>query len=73
MSRFLRVALLLAAPALATGAVIATAAPPAQISATDLALLNRLTWGANELAAAEFAALGRDRWIDRQLHPGAQG
>ncbi len=72
MSRFLRVALLLAAPALATGAVIATAAPPAQISATDLALLNRLTWGANESAAAEFAALGRDRWIDRQLHPGGK-
>jgi len=27
-------------------------------------------WGANESTAAKFAALGRDRWLERQLHPG---
>jgi uncharacterized protein (DUF1800 family) len=29
-----------------------------------------VTWGANESTAAEFVALGRDKWLDRQLHPG---
>jgi uncharacterized protein (DUF1800 family) len=29
-----------------------------------------VTWGANETTAAEFLALGRDRWLERQLHPG---
>jgi uncharacterized protein (DUF1800 family) len=52
-------------------------APPAArsvavvtLSPADLALIDRVTWGANESAAAEFAALGRDRWLERQLHPG---
>jgi uncharacterized protein (DUF1800 family) len=40
------------------------------LSAADLAFIDRLTWGANESTAAEFVALGRDRWLDRQLHPG---
>jgi hypothetical protein len=42
----------------------------AQLSAADLALVDRLTWGVNESTAAEFVSLGRDRWIERQLHPG---
>lgn len=50
-----------------------SAAPPKPapvLSAADLAFIDRVTWGANESTAAEFAALGRDRWLDRQLHPG---
>jgi uncharacterized protein (DUF1800 family) len=40
------------------------------LSAADLAFIDRVTWGANESTAAEFVALGRDRWLERQLHPG---
>jgi uncharacterized protein (DUF1800 family) len=39
-------------------------------SAADLAFIDRVTWGVNESTAAEFLALGRDRWLERQLHPG---
>src|SRR5215470_20024650 len=48
------------------------AKPPSVItlSPADLSLIDRVTWGANESTAAEFAALGRDRWLERQLHPG---
>jgi uncharacterized protein (DUF1800 family) len=45
--------------------------PPAiTLSPADLAFIGRVTWGANESTAAEFTALGRDRWLERQLHPG---
>jgi len=66
-------------PALAPAAPAAPAsaqpAPPAAkptitLSPADLAFIDRVTWGANESTAAEFAALGRDRWLERQLHPG---
>jgi uncharacterized protein (DUF1800 family) len=40
------------------------------LSPADLAFIDRVTWGANESTAAEFVALGRDKWLDRQLHPG---
>jgi uncharacterized protein (DUF1800 family) len=56
--------LLLAAPA--------QAGQP-QVNADDLALLNRVTWGADATSAAALAALGRDRWLDRQLHPPKDG
>ena len=45
----------------------ALAAPP--LKAGDLALLNRVTWGASDADAARFGALGPDRWLERQLHP----
>jgi uncharacterized protein (DUF1800 family) len=50
----------------------AAARPPPVItlSPADLAFIDRVTWGANESTAAAFVALGRDRWLDRQLHPG---
>jgi uncharacterized protein (DUF1800 family) len=50
----------------------AAARPPPAItlSPSDLAFIDRVTWGANESTVAEVAALGRDRWLDRQLHPG---
>jgi uncharacterized protein (DUF1800 family) len=41
------------------------------LSAHDLNLLNRITWGANPSSAQEFAALGADKFLDRQLHPPA--
>jgi uncharacterized protein (DUF1800 family) len=54
-------ALCLAGPALAG----------APLKAGDLALLNRVSWGANAEGAAELGALGQERWLQRQLHPPA--
>ena len=39
------------------------------LSARDLELLNRITWGVSPSSAKEFAALGADKYLDRQLHP----
>lgn len=52
------------------GAFAQEAATLQPLSALDLAFINRVTWGVNASTAAEFQALGRDRWLDRQLHPG---
>ena len=60
-----------AAPASAQPAPAAAKPTPAiTLSPADLAFIDRVTWGANESTAAEFVSLGRDRWLDRQLHPG---
>src|SRR5216683_5319033 len=40
------------------------------LSAADIAFVDRATWGVNESTAAEYQALGRDRWLERQLRPG---
>jgi uncharacterized protein (DUF1800 family) len=48
----------------------APAKPVRALSGADLAFIDRVTWGANEATAAEFVSLGRDRWLERQLHPG---
>jgi uncharacterized protein (DUF1800 family) len=48
----------------------ARSGPGVTVSPADLAFIGRVTWGANESAAAELAALGRERWLERQLHPG---
>jgi uncharacterized protein (DUF1800 family) len=53
-------ALTLAAPALAA---------PRPSSPSDIALLNRIAWGANASSAADLASLGAERWLQRQLHP----
>jgi uncharacterized protein (DUF1800 family) len=50
--------------------VAAKPAPAHALTPADLAFIDRVTWGANESTAAEFVALGRDRWLERQLHPG---
>ncbi len=47
----------------------AAVAPPHALNPVDLAFIDRVTWGANASTAAAFAALGRDRWLDRQLQP----
>jgi uncharacterized protein (DUF1800 family) len=44
-------------------------AAAASDGAHDLALVNRITWGETPSAVADIAALGADRWLDRQLHP----
>src|ERR1700731_1918913 len=41
------------------------------LAARDLNLLNRITWGVSPSSAQEFAALGADKFIERQLHPPA--
>ena len=46
--------------------------PVVTLGPADLAFIDRVTWGANESTAAAFLALGRDRWLERQLHPGPQ-
>jgi uncharacterized protein (DUF1800 family) len=43
------------------------------LGARDLNLLNRITFGASPSSAQEFAALGADRFLDRQLHPMGDG
>jgi uncharacterized protein (DUF1800 family) len=45
------------------------AADPVQ--AHELALVNRITWGATPSAVAQIHQLGADRWLERQLHPSA--
>jgi hypothetical protein len=39
------------------------------LSPGDLALIDRVTWGVNTWVAGQYLALGRDRWLDAQLHP----
>jgi len=65
--RRLAVGLLLLAsglPAVAAGPD--TGKPP---GSPDIALLNRVTWGANESALAKLRSLGPKKWLDWQLHP----
>jgi len=63
------IALLAAALGMATCAAAAPADPA--LSAHDLAMLNRLTWGQSARSAAEFKALGAHAWLERQLRPQA--
>ena len=73
-----RIAFLVAVIAAVTFARSASAGdtPPAlaptSLGAGDLALIDRVTWGVNTSTAAEFMRLGRDRWLDAQLHPPAK-
>jgi uncharacterized protein (DUF1800 family) len=39
------------------------------LSPSDLALIDRVTWGVNTTVAVQYMAMGRDRWLDAQLHP----
>ncbi len=57
-------ALLVASPAQAS---------PASATAADaeLALVNRLTWGANATEMQRIQAMGAERWLQAQLHPAA--
>jgi uncharacterized protein (DUF1800 family) len=41
-----------------------------ELTPHDLALLDRLTWGVNGSSAAHLQAVGTERWLQEQLHPG---
>jgi hypothetical protein len=45
---------------------------PGALGVSDLNLIERTTFGVNGSIAADFLALGRDRWLETQLHPGAK-
>src|SRR5437870_4577556 len=42
---------------------------PDDSPALELAVLNRVGWGANHSSSADIARLGTGRWLDAQLHP----
>jgi uncharacterized protein (DUF1800 family) len=68
----LRIAMFHAALILLNGMLYsAAAARAADLSAHDMALLDRLSWGINASSAAHFQAVGAERWIQEQLHPPA--
>lgn len=50
----------------------ASGARPAAASATPeaLALVNRISWGASTSSVQQARAMGPDRYLERQLHPG---
>ncbi len=58
-------------PALALLLVAAPAVAAPRPTPAQVALLDRLTWGADATGAAAIARLGTARWLDRQLHPAA--
>ncbi len=62
----LRLTMLLFATSVGCGA-----ADAATLSPSDIFLLNRATWGANEQSASAMAAMGREKWLNQQLHPPA--
>ena len=41
----------------------------ADLNPSDLALLDRLTWGVNASSAEHLRAVGTERWLQEQLHP----
>lgn len=49
----------------------ATASEKGDAAVTRVALLNRITWGVNPTSWAQAEGLGTDRYLERQLHPGA--
>jgi len=50
-----------------TAGRVADAAVP--VTPQDIALVDTVTWGANPSTVAAFTALGRERWLQSQLHP----
>src|SRR5271157_4725753 len=62
-------AIILAAAGGIIAAVFQTAAQAADFNPTDLALLDRLTWGINASSAEHLRAIGTERWLQEQLHP----
>ena len=58
--------------ALAAAALVTAASPaPAPISAHDLALLNRISWGQSTSSAAQMQRIGARAWLEQQLNPKA--
>src|ERR1700761_3828195 len=61
----------LAALALVVGILGVTEAEAGGLTPHDMALLDRLDWGIKTSRAAHLQAIGADRWLAEQLHPGA--
>jgi len=59
-----------AAIILVTGFYGTAESKAAELAPHDLALLDRLTWGINASSAAHLQAIGTERWLQEQLHPG---
>jgi uncharacterized protein (DUF1800 family) len=51
----------------------AKAAAPDAVDKAQVALVNRVTWGADPSTMAAFKELGEQRFLERQLHPGRVG
>src|SRR3982074_3395196 len=52
------------------GILSAGASHAAELNSHDMVLLDRLTWGINASSAAHLQAVGPERWLGEQLHPG---
>ena len=52
-----------------TVSVAPAAATADTLNRRELAIVNRVTWGANVADVAAISKMGVDRWLDRQLHP----
>jgi hypothetical protein len=48
---------------------VAESPAPLDQNPQDIALLNRIDWGANTASAQRVAAEGVDRYLEEQLHP----
>src|ERR1700756_5262715 len=59
-----------AAIILVTGLYGTADAKAGELAPRDLAMLDRLTWGVNASTAAHLQAVGAERWLQEQLHPG---
>jgi uncharacterized protein (DUF1800 family) len=59
-----------AAIILLTGFYGTAVAKAGELAPRDLAMLDRLTWGINASSAAHLQAIGTERWLQEQLHPG---
>jgi uncharacterized protein (DUF1800 family) len=57
-------------PAAPTGGSAPAAPGALTLAPDDLALVNRITWGASATTAADFNRAGRAGWLRSQLHPG---
>jgi uncharacterized protein (DUF1800 family) len=49
--------------------VVPSPVAPSPLAAGDLALVDAITWGANQSTMSAFQSVGRDRWLQSQLHP----
>ena len=60
---------------LALAAIVAlpatSRATAAELAPRDIAMLDRLTWGASASSAAHLQQVGVERWLQEQLHPTA--
>ena len=52
-------------------ALMTAGARAGELTPQETALIDRLTWGVSGSSAARLQAIGKDRWLDEQLH--AQG